>query len=338
MKKLPLILSLLGVAFLFPNFSHAQSILLQQPNEPQLGNYATSTHNVYQIGQGNLIGQLSTSSIYFSYSAYINNTGSDRAYVQIAGYSDPSYSVVTDSCDFYHIPSTTGLHDGGINSNFLFINTGDCLFEVDTYVLITYNSNFSVAFYGLAASVPPFELVSTNFDGLTPTIIITGENQSYTPILADSDFNVSGAISFCNSAFGTSTSFFDDPAASFSKGFCIAIGFLLIPSQSSIQSFMGLSSAASERFPFSWLIQTQDIIGNYTASSSENFFNLQLDFGTTTQMIGIGTLTIISTTTISKYMSDSQRNAIKLLLSVVFYMLAASFIYKSVQNVWHKQV
>lgn len=122
-------------------------------------------------------------------------------------------------------------------------------------------------------------------------------------------------------------------------GICNVLTFLFVPSDASLSAFLENKNVLVEtRFPFSWLTDMREIFNEITATTTENFINLSLDFGTTTEILGFNDLEVISTSTISKYLSTETRTSLKTLLATVFYLLAAGFLYRSVQGFWHKQV
>jgi len=122
-------------------------------------------------------------------------------------------------------------------------------------------------------------------------------------------------------------------------GICNVFTFLFVPSDASLSSFLENKNVLIEtRFPFSWLTDMREIFNEITATTTDNFINLSLDFGTTTEVLGFTDLDVISTSTISRYLSEETRTAIKTLLATVFYLLAAGFLYRNVQGFWHNQV
>jgi len=136
----------------------------------------------------------------------------------------------------------------------------------------------------------------------------------------------------------SSGSFLDAAASSFANGLCHAGVFLFVPSQEVTNGFLTQKNILVEqKFPFSWITDLRSQLEGLSASSTENFFNLTINFGSTTQMFGFTELTVISTSTMNTYLSTSTRNAIKNLLATMFYLAAIYFIYRQIQGVWHKQ-
>lgn len=142
---------------------------------------------------------------------------------------------------------------------------------------------------------------------------------------------------YCAANFATSSGLLDNIGQSFALGICNVGVFLFIPSQGSVNTFFThMNTLQTGKFPFTWITQTRGILEGFTASSSGNYINLSLNFGTTTSVLGLSTVEIISTTTLSKYLSDSTRNAIKLLISALFFLLAIAYIYRDIQSMWNQ--
>lgn len=169
---------------------------------------------------------------------------------------------------------------------------------------------------------------------ILPYFALIGNSFTISPTASSSSFDLSGAQAFCNSQFGSSSGISDQ----IMNGVCLVTGFMFIPSASSISSFADDETALTAREPFSWITQARSLLEDQSASSTDNFINLSLAFGTTTQVLGISTVNVISTTTLSHYLPDAQRNALKGLITLMIYLLAAAYIYRDMQNIWHKQV
>jgi hypothetical protein len=163
-----------------------------------------------------------------------------------------------------------------------------------------------------------------------PYFSVTGGSFSLVPTTTSSGVFFSGAQAFCNAAFASSSGI----GAEFSNALCIAGGFLFIPTSDSLAAFQNIPAVIGSSFPFAYITQIRTILAAAQASSSQNFINLTLPFGTSTQILGINNLAVISTSTFSKYVSDSQRNSMRDLLAAVFYLSAAAFIYREIQRVW----
>jgi len=171
-------------------------------------------------------------------------------------------------------------------------------------------------------------------DGFATSIPILPGLPGYT------DFGISTTSqqAYCNANFGTSTGLLDSLGQSISLGFCNVGVFLFVPNPSALTNFNeNWTNLTTQRFPFSWITHTRDILENYVATTTENFPTVTLDFGTTTEFLGFQDLEVISTTTISHYLNESTRTAIKTLLGVLFYLAAIGFIYRDLQSIWHKQ-
>ncbi len=142
---------------------------------------------------------------------------------------------------------------------------------------------------------------------------------------------------WCNTNFSTSSGLLDNLGQSISLAICNVGVFLFVPDTGIVNNYTnGWTLLTTKHFPFSWITQMRTILESYTATTSQNFPTVSLAFGTTTKAVGISTLNVIGTTSLSQYMSDDTRNAAKLLLTVSFYLTAFAFIYRDLQRVWHK--
>jgi len=169
----------------------------------------------------------------------------------------------------------------------------------------------------------------------------TGESLPISPGLpgfTDYGIATSSQAVYCYQNFASSTGFMDSVGLSISQGICNVGVFLFIPSSASIMGWNSNLNSLSSRAPFRWIGQMRTSLEGLTASSTDNYINLTLNFGTTTAILGFTQLTVISSTTLSKYYPDSIRTSTRNLIGIVFILLGVSFIYRDLQRVWHKQV
>jgi len=348
MKKLPKYLSIIGFSMLvwgaFSVANASAAVLLQQPNNSVLGN-STSTHNVYRLGQGNLIGQISLTqpSVYFKAKGTFSN-GAEVVTVNINAYTDATYTVATDVCGFNATAAVFGL---GAFDEILYGNnngapTGDCIFDSDDYVEITFSSNIGpIQFYGVPASVTPFILYGSNYDGLTPYVVINGTNQSLNPNLINggnpSGISTSTIQAFCNSSYATSTGFFSDIANGVTYGACTAFAFLFVPNQDTLQDFHNLASTTQSKIPFSYGYDIARVFSGLTASSSQNFptYSIGLsaiDFSSSTAMGHIfpTSLDFLSSTTINKYLPAGMHDLLYNFAIFVIWVEVAFVLYRKI--------
>lgn len=153
-----------------------------------------------------------------------------------------------------------------------------------------------------------------------------------------SGFATSTAATFCDNSFSTTTGFIDSVGASIANGLCRVAVFLIVPPQNAIDDFNDRrDELINNSFPFSWFTDVNDILSEYTASSSVNFPSLTIAFGSSTESLGLGNVEVISTSTLSTYMPESVRQSILVLLASGFYLLAISYIYTDLRNIWGKE-
>lgn len=137
---------------------------------------------------------------------------------------------------------------------------------------------------------------------------------------------------YCQGSYPNSGSSIGD---AFGFAMCTVAGFLFVPQQQAIQQFTNVKDQLGGKFPFSWIGDVQARLTGYTASTTQNFINLNLNFGSSTQALGFGTLDAISTSTLSRYYPDTIRNTFKTMIAWVFYLLAITFIYRQVLRIWN---
>jgi len=323
-------------------------ILLQQPNGSVEGTNTpamTTTQNVYVIGQGNLVGQLAggLEQAYFKIHAVLP-TGAHYVGVEITGFSDATYSTMTDAVSYTANSSVWGSSINGIvygNNNSCFV--GDCIFTNDTWVKITFITNLTsnLAWYGIPASVSPFTLISTDYAGVTPYLVLRGVNQSLSP----GDFpgsNPSGIAtstidSYCDTNFGTSTSFIGEVGNAFAWAGCYVTTFLFVPSDGALQGFSDLVETSQGKIPFSYGYDIANIFSGLNASSTENMpvYSIGLsaiDFSSSTAMGPIfpTSLDFLSSTTINKFLPAGMHDILYNFAIFVIWVEVAFVLYRKI--------
>lgn len=189
------------------------------------------------------------------------------------------------------------------------------------------------------SSKPYFELTDTSgvFSGDPPSN--EAPSGIVSPTISALGVQASSTSALCAGlSTATSSGFLSGLANDFSYGICYSVSFLLVPNQTSINNFSSINSQLNQKFPISWISNIRTILETGAASSTDNFINLDINFGTTTQKIGVGNLVVISTSTLSQYLSDSTRNSFKLLLTTIFWLTATAFIYRDLQKIWNKNI
>lgn len=120
-------------------------------------------------------------------------------------------------------------------------------------------------------------------------------------------------------------------------GVCTSMSFLFVPSQNSLTAFYGLKDQAASKIPFSYFFSIKNDFDALTASTSVNLpvwsYNFSsVDLGSSTPMGNLFSpnITILSTTTISTYLSDTNRNALLFLERVAIWLGVALYFYRRI--------
>jgi len=276
-------------------------------------------------------------------------------------YSDSSYSINTNTCTW------NNQYNSGANPDFpngqdsvtltnthyvqlepINLSFTDCHMDPSRYykVRITFVANGSdtdnLVYYGtdnpnitwtVTKTAGPADFEHPNF---FPMFALTGNGFQITPTSGpeSTGYDLSGAQAYCNSAFASSTGI----GATIGNGLCVSLGYLFIPAEGSFTQFQQIPESINGRFPFSWIGNMRTILEGANASSSDNFINLGINFGTTTQKLGFTSLTIISTSTLDKYFPSTMRTAAKTLIATALYLGLAYAIYRQLHGIWNKQV
>jgi len=121
-------------------------------------------------------------------------------------------------------------------------------------------------------------------------------------------------------------------------GLCQVFAFLFVPQPSAVAQFAGLSSELATRFPFSWFYSVPPALQSLSASSTESFVDWRINFAavdpaTSTQMGGIlPDVAVLSTTTVSAYLTDSKRNLLRNLMAAALWLTLISDVFFYVKH------
>jgi len=338
MKKLPKYLSAIALvigiwgAFSVPSVD-AQVILAQQPNDSQeiysCNNGSTppgcSNNRTYQLGQQTITGSSSAISINTTIS---DSDGTVGIQVLMTPYYDSSYSVaVGQSC--LYLRNFTGAIVSGRQIIEYYLDGGTYNCNYSTYASTTLYWTMSIQFSpGGTWSVDHFG----NSNGV-PYFVIAGEAIDLIPSITSSQFNLSGAFTFCNDIFASSTGI----GSTIMNGLCVVGGYLFIPSYASIQAFSDLSLTLQEKIPFSYGYDIAGIFSGMSASSTENFptYSIGLnaiDFSSSTAMGPIfpTSLDFLSSTTINKFLSPGMHDILYNFAIFVIWVEVAFVLYRKI--------
>jgi len=359
MKKLPKYLSNIGFAmwiwgvFLVPNAFAQSSFLLSgqgvlsTSGSALVGSSANQGQWIYRIGT-NLSGD--STGAFVAVDMTTLRTNGQWLFVTLVGYTNSSYSTATTSCmystqdlaiDIYTASEPTFLtHYSGADTG-----VSPCSLKPDLYYEIQvlmqnayggvtgdYIDSSGLTFYGSSATTT--NLYSNSFNNASTTVIsayyaLVGDNFQITPDSADSGILLSGAVSYCNGVLASTTGI----GASIANGFCIALGFLFVPTPDSLQQFSAFADVLKQKIPFSYAYGVYDSFNGLTASSTENLESFSItglgNFASSSPYSTVipSSIDIISTTTISKYYPDPVRNSMLFLASCAIWFVLILAIY-----------
>jgi len=298
-----------------------------------------ATYSIY-VGQG-FVGS-STSAVVSV--KHTSTTGVDLR-VDIDSYSDSAYQNSVGTCTWDNTGGNTGTADGFVQLTHLFQQiSGGCTLNPANYLKISltyssvgtripyiYGGTSSFHNYPNCTSANSFpDCHDSHVSSFFPYFNVLGGSWSLLGTTTSSGVFFSGAVDLCNNAFASTTGI----GATIGNGICIAAGFLFVPNSDSVQAFFGIPQSLGNTFPFSWLVQIKNILAGATASSSENFISIHTSVGTSTSSFYIADAELISTSSLATFFPDSVRLPLKTTLAVGFYLLAAGFLYRKLNNVW----
>jgi len=152
---------------------------------------------------------------------------------------------------------------------------------------------------------------------------LIGNSFSLVPTTTDSGLLFSGAFSYCNDVFASTTGI----GATIANGMCIALGYLFIPTPASVSQFGNFTSTLQSTQPFSYYYDVSDIINGQSASSTANFTALSVDLRAT----GVGSTSpwgqvlpqsfaYLSSTTIMTYINPTLYDLLFLLMRFAIWI------------------
>jgi len=128
----------------------------------------------------------------------------------------------------------------------------------------------------------------------------------------------------------------------FSEGLCTVFVFLFVPNPNVLNEFMSLPTLINEKFPFSYATGFYSAFNGLSASSTDNFLSVSINFhdigmGSTTPFGNfVPNLTVLSTTTILTYITQSQWDFVQLLIAGGLWLMLAFDIFFTVRDKLHK--
>lgn len=150
--------------------------------------------------------------------------------------------------------------------------------------------------------------------------------------------STSSAAIECGANFSTSTGFLDTVGQSFSLALCNVGVFLFVPSTNSLQQWQGFASTTRGKIPFSYYYDFQGILNGSSASTTDNFQGLSIDlasvYASTTPLAAViipSHIDLLSTTTVSKYVSSGMHTTLMFLASSAIWVMVLMHLYRRIR-------
>jgi len=227
------------------------------------------------------------------------------------------------------------------------VNTCDNLDDSLTPTKLHINSYWFAAVFP-ATDVSAFRDYFTGVSGSPP-------NNDYGVALCDTfscqqlvniTIGTTTALGFLSDVSATSTleAIADQCAESgniFSRGICVAVSYLFIPSPQTLNQFTSLASTSAEKFPISWFYGVRTAVSSAQATSSSNMsdisFNLgSLGYGSTTPIGNVlPNISVFSTSTITQFMPTGVWSAIQAFMAAALWVGLMAYIWYSSRNLFH---
>jgi len=320
----------------------------------------SSGTNVNMVFTAVASGEISSVSFYAS--SLINNLYAPAGSVQLCNY--PSFTGCVTASNLPQLISLAGFYAFDFSSTPLSVSAGAqyvAIFEprpatARAEVTIGYvygSSATSTVYYGTTGTTSAFCLsvaglldCNPNADGMVQATFYANDtplniniSQLY-PAATSTGVNLGAAQSFCGSStYATSTGFWDSTGQAFSRGMCLAFAAVFVPSPESAMQFQNLEGDLQTKVPFSYFYQISSAFTSLQASSTENLPTLSIDLSsvnlgasTTLGALYSPHITILSTSTISRFLSDDSRHAWLNFLRVCLWMMLLVHLYNRVVN------
>lgn len=122
-----------------------------------------------------------------------------------------------------------------------------------------------------------------------------GDPALFSPTASDSSFSLSGASTFCGTIADPETVF------GIPYGLCYILGFLFVPSQSSLNGFLNNATLVKTKIPYSYIEEVQDLFVGISSSSGE-FPSMEVPF---TINASTSHFTLFSLDSVKEYLPDA---------------------------------
>jgi len=351
--------AMLSGFFLVAPFAFAQSqhfVLLQQSDASVQNSYMGSSCTGPQ-SCSTFYNQVGTGFTGSTTGAYVTDeytlSGSSAVLptvLYLQGYSDSSYSTLQTRCAY--VSSTTVApvagqfdqlnFDSGLSSG-----TNPCTFVSSYYyeVRISFaSSSPSLTAHTYNGSLTAYQNSTWLWDQTDPTYpnfvpqyAIVADGFQITPTASSSGLFLSGAQSFCNASFGTTSAGIFGITTDIANGLCQVGGYLFVPTPDSLQQFTVLPSILEGHIPFSYAYDMVNSFNGLSASSTENMDSFSISdlgsFASSSPFASVipSNIDILSTTTISKFYPDPIRESMLFLASsAIWFVLIVAIYYRVV--------
>jgi len=344
MKKATILIALVGI---FGGFSYARAQSALVPLSQGQADEATSTcafsgdcYFIY-LGSG-VAGTITTAFTTMTYTAL--NQIPTRFDIFESSSTPHSPTDILNDCQF-----TLTVPQAASSSQARLQYTGVCNLNSSLYYTINMqgSAGFSPAAFYWGHSFASFQYPQSylsygvsNFmySGWQPQWALAVNGFQITPTTTDSGIFFSGAQSFCNNAFASTSGI----GATIGNGFCVALGFLFVPTQTSLAQFADLEPLLSQKLPFSYIFQVSNTWNSLQASSTDNLPTYSIDM----HSLGIGSTTalgnilpsgmdLLSTTTVNKYLPQGVHDGLFALAEFAIALTALASMYYEGRRVLH---
>jgi len=356
------LLAFVFVMFLAPfSFGHAQLgnfVVMQQSDRSSVSSdYSSGAASVYVLRMGQGFSATSTSAFVSADFKYVSG---NAILFELFQYTDAAYSSSVGVCDFGTLSQTGGNYYSATTTGFIQLDhiVADdsgfgCGIQPSSYValrIVYQHATFvsgNTRYYGSNATSSSITVDYTNSSRIDPNVVIPQfavVTNGFTITATSTAIglsSLSGAQSFCNSQFGTSTGGIFGIGTDLANGICQVGLFLFIPSTAALGDFQQIPLTLQSKFPFAWGFAIKDLLSSLSTTTSANYPTVSYAIGTTTpgyyqNIVGSG-LSIATPTTIQNLAADSVWTTIRYLIGVILWISFAYFVYRKAMGIWHVQ-
>jgi len=300
---------------------HAQTVIATQPNKgAAVYNFSGWTQN---IGTG-----LQGTDIHVTMNVQ-SNSGTQSVTIRIDCYNESTYS--TQCAGTWPLNSDSAVSVSTTQAD----RTWDwATLQLDPtkYYMIRNDSAYNVKWYGMPLANLYYIVTAgqaIDWNALWIPVVYSTSAQA----IATSS-SLWGSLSLASSTQNCASDNF------FTNAICSSFTYLFIPNQEIISAFVGLGNTVQLKFPVSWYVGIRDTIGGLTGSSTPNMASVNIDFSSvdpaTSTIMGpiLPNAVVLSSTTISTYLSPSLLSLLLTLEAAALYVIVGFSIYSRVRHKW----